>query len=415
MRVVYRAMSPAGSKLRSTPEGPRQPRARVVAAAAVGVLALYAVIGGGPATAESVPQPDGREVPPAATAPGAGPWRVLAPPVPTDRRSTLADADPVGTSSAWAAGWIAASPGDGDFPRRPLVVRLVGDRWVSTDLTDVDAGGEYERGVAAAGPSEAWLAGMDGDGVVTRRWNGTTWTRVPFGLTADEGGWLESGRIAAAPGRAWLITTGIFDGYSHSRVAAWDGSAWTWLPDVTETYGDLYDIDAAGRDAVWVVGGSFDKGFALQWNGTRWVDRLPGRSDLNLLRLHVVSRNSVWVYGERTGGPQVEHVLLHWNGTRWTERVVPGGVFSGGVTATTDGAVWVVARGDVPDRTRYLRYSSGSGFRAVDGPARTDAFSVQVADLVTLPGRGEPLMVGQAHVLGAPAAAASEARRAGAL
>jgi hypothetical protein len=399
MRVVYGAMSATRSK----PGSPPPSRARVAVAAA-GVLALYAVIGGGPATAESS----------VAAAPGAGPWRILAPPVPTDRRSSLVDADPVGTSSAWAAGWVAESAGDGDAPRRPLVVRLVGDRWVPTDLTDVDAGGEYERGVAAAGPAEAWLAGMDGNGVVTRRWNGTTWTRVPFGLTADEGGWLEAGRIAAVPGRAYLITTGIFDGYSHGRVATWNGTAWTWLPDVTTTYGDLYDIDAAGRDAVWVVGGSFEKGFALQWNGTRWVDRLPGRADLNLLRLHVASRNSVWVYGERTGGPEVENVLLHWNGTRWTERVVPDGLVSGGVTATSDGAAWVVARGEVPDRTRYLRFT-GSGFRAVDGPARTDAFGVQVGDLVTLPGRGEPLMVGQAAVLGAPAAAASEARRAGAL
>lgn len=366
---------------------------RVGAAAAVGAaLAAQAVLTGAPAAAQG------------------GAWRVLPPPVPNDRRSSLSDADAIGATSAWAAGVVSTSAGDATYPSQPLVLRLNGGRWVSTQVADIDPTGEYVRGVAAAGSGDGWLAGEDSNGIVTRRWNGSSWNRVPFGLRADEDGYLQPGRITAAGGRAWMITTGIFGGYSHGRVAAWTGSAWQWLPDITTTYGDLYDIDAAAANAVWAVGGSFDRGLVYQWNGSRWIDRLPGRADLNLVNVRVVNRNNVWVSGQRRSDDGFDNVLLNWNGSAWSEHVAPETSFGGGLTVTSDGAVWQPARGEYPDRAGYLRYTRSGGFQTVYGPERPDAFGVTVNDLVTVPVQAEPLMVGTVSVLGSPTAATTEAR-----
>src|SRR5688572_32939344 len=117
-----------------------------LAAVGGGTLVITVALGGAPAGAALQ------------AAPGTGQWQVVQAPVPTDRRSGLVDADPLGTSSAWAAGWTALSAGDGDHPRRPLALRLAGNRWVATRIADVDTGGESTAGIATASANDAWMS-----------------------------------------------------------------------------------------------------------------------------------------------------------------------------------------------------------------------------------------------------------------
>ena len=348
---------------------------------------------------------------PALAAVPDGRWRRPATPVPTDRISSLVAADAVNAASLWATGYVTAGTQPADYPVSTLALRWAGGAWTPTTVADpvTGNGGESGRSVAAAGASDGWLVSQAWDVPVVRRWNGTEWRRVPFDLLDDDGLPVQLGKVDAAGGRAWVIATGIFDEISSTRVAAWDGAAWSWLPDLGFAYGDLTDSVALARNDVWFVGGGFDGGLVFQWNGRRWVDRLPARPDLNLTHVTATAADDVWVSGDRLVGEQWGPVLMHWDGVAWSEVAVPAQLTTSGVTAGP-GGVWLAATPTRADRSRYLHYD-GAEFTVVDGPARPDAFSVDVEDLVTLPGRAEPFAVGSVEVLGQPERAMTEIRR----
>ena len=359
------------------------------------VVAALAVGAGVPALAAV---PDGR-------------WHRPGTPVPAGRLSSLLAADLINAGTLWATGYVTAGAQPADYPVSTLAMRWAGGAWTPTTVADpvTENGGESGRSVAAAGASDGWLVSQAWDVPVVRRWNGTEWRRVPFDLLDDGGNPVQLGTVDAAGGRAWVIATGIFDDISSTRVAAWDGTAWSWLPDLGFAYGDLTDVAALARNDVWFVGGGFDGGLVYQWNGRRWVDRLPARPDLSLSKVTATAANDVWVTGDRLVGEEWGPVLLHWDGDAWTEVAVPAQLTTAGIAAAP-GGVWLSAVPTRADRSRYLHYD-GTEFTVVEGPAWRDAFSVDVEDVVTLPGRAEPFAVGSVEVLGRPERAMTEVRR----
>lgn len=338
-------------------------------------------------------------------------------PLPTNLSAQFAAADVTGGTSAWAVGSIWAAPGRLS-PNRPLAMRWSNGQWTETTVPDVSTEGSGEKAlsVATAGPRDAWMSGEDTGGLVIRRWNGSAWNRVPFGLTDDDGR-LEGNAVAAAGGRAWVTVTGTFGGQLQSRVAAWTGRGWTYLPNVDGVAWFLNEIEAAGRDAVWVAGNSNGRRASLhQWNGSRWIDRLPDRSDLQITDLKVVSRTNVWVMAQSRVPAPGEYgtpVLLHWNGRSWTERTVPDLTGTGPLSVASGNEVWMV--GQRPEgpagQTAYVRFTR-SGFESVPGPDRGSApQSVVIRELLTLPGTAVPFGVGQQTTSPYTTAAVAELRR----
>jgi hypothetical protein len=342
-------------------------------------------------------------------------WRSVPVPVPGGVTSTLESAAPDGANSAWAVG--STAPADAVAGRTPLALHWAGDRWVNTAVPGASTGpfGEREQSIAADGPSNTWMLGSDDVGTVVRRWDGSAWRLVPTGLTGTDDNPFEGAVVAAAGGRAWLAGSANFNGEIRGRVAAWDGSRWSYLPEIGFQYGYLSDIDASGPRNVWTVG-NYDRPYVYQWNGSAWVDRLPGRSNLYVLNVEVVGPGDVWVKGEELpeGTSEWVQVLLHWNGHTWTEQRAPGeAAEAGGMAVDPDGSVWTVAVGDRPDRASYLHWSGGTVTKE-NGPVRRNTFNTTVNGLISVPGRAQPLAVGSYQALGSPVTAMTEARVVGA-
>lgn len=342
--------------------------------------------------------------------PPGGRWQVVPVPVPGDGISHLLDADQAGPSSAWAVGyahWARGVP----YPHRPIVVRWAGGRWVSTTFSDAGTGEEWEqpRGVAADGADQAWLVTDRAEGgflvPAVRRWDPTSrvWTRVPYALRDDNGNYATINGITAADDAVWMLVSGVFDGDTTTRAATWDGAAWVYLPDLPVT-GYFADIDASGRDNIWVTSyaGTF------QWDGARWVDRAPG--GVQLWSPQVRAANDIWARGSRDVNGSLVRLLVHWDGTGWSEYPIGDVGTLYGPVVDAAGDIWLVDGSGKPDRSGYLRFT-GSAFEHGEGPVRRNGISITIRDVVTLPGLAEPLAIGSATVLGSPETATSELRR----
>jgi hypothetical protein len=192
-------------------------------------------------------------------------------------------------------------------------------------------------GVWARAQDDAWAVGYGG---TVLRWNGTSWTARPTGLTTFLQGafgtsvndvWFsgEQGKIlhwdgenlaaVAAPTTAALI--GLWGAAANdlwavgdtAAIVHWNGTAWSLVPSPAAATETLSRVWGAAANDVWIVG---TNGTILHWNGTAWSLVASGTTQW----LHGVwgtSSTNVWAAGE--GG-----VTLHWDGTSWTQ--VPSGV-----------------------------------------------------------------------------------------
>jgi hypothetical protein len=140
-----------------------------------------------------------------------------------------------------------------------------------------------------------------GDGGVVLRYNGTSWSRMTTGTTAQLN-------------RVWgSSATNVYAATSTGRLLRYDGTSWSFVAGV-QAPGALWSVWGSSATNVYAVG---DGGIVFRYNGTSWQRvRLPRRDVLY----------AVWGTGASNvyvGGGS--GVLYRFDGTAWTpEKALAG-------------------------------------------------------------------------------------------
>ncbi|MFI6738520.1 hypothetical protein ACIBI9_36825 [Nonomuraea sp. NPDC050451] len=141
--------------------------------------------------------------------------------------------------------------------------------------------------------------------------------------------------LAKGPKDAWAagFEDGAEDEYGVPVLAHWSGSAWTRVP-VENSDLRVRAFDVAGRDDIWLVGGS---GVVSHWDGRVWTEQRPfgvaedyWPNDVAAAKGHAV------IVGSSAGGG----FGLEWDGTKFELIQQVDGVFTS--VALDDGHVWAV-------------------------------------------------------------------------
>ncbi|MFE7841430.1 hypothetical protein ACFU53_36865 [Streptomyces sp. NPDC057474] len=170
--------------------------------------------------------------------------------------------------------------------------------------------------VAATASDDIWVAG---DGFLLHD-DGTGWQRRP--MPASSGDSVHGARFDAVDSGGFLLTASEKDGNAR-RMARWDGTRWTALPELPGSR--AMDVRAFAADDIWVLDG---KTGVYHWNGTRWTATdLP----VTVTALDGVAPDDLWAVGhhyphgpdERLGLPGAQPAAMHWDGHVWSRIPVP--------------------------------------------------------------------------------------------
>jgi hypothetical protein len=159
------------------------------------------------------------------------------------------------------------------------------------------------------------------------QWNGSAWSALGSGIVNSFSPSNTTVATLAVYGGE-LYAGGLFDtagGSSVSNIARWNGSAWSAV-------GAGLDAEALGMlvfGGVLFVGGSFTSAggtgvaFVASWNGSSWSNASSGNAYAPVNAF--VSHSSVLHMGAGAGGGGVQT----WNGSAWTDigAISGGGVF----------------------------------------------------------------------------------------
>ena len=270
------------------------------------------------------------------------------------------DPPPAITATSDRDVWIAGTAAVGEANAQTLIAH-----WNGTALSRAASpnpgtppGDNLLSGVSAAGPDDAWAAGLysvydttyhtSQSYPLTEHWNGRAWTQVaaaqpgagngsPSPLAEFNAVTTVSGGDAWAVGSDEVQSTPVPNERQVPLAEHWNGHAWQVSPTRDDGNADqLYAVSAAGPDDVWAVGryGNPTKTLTEHWNGVRWTiapSPSPGRvedgkADGVLVGVAVVSPRDAWAVGSYVSGPGARKPLalaLHWNGNSWRQVAVP--------------------------------------------------------------------------------------------
>jgi len=163
------------------------------------------------------------------------------------------------------------------------------------------------------------------------RWNGTAWSQVGAGLASQV---LALAAFDAGNGPA-LYAGGTFtsaNGTTYNRLARWTGSSWATVGGGANATVRAFAAFDDGVAAKLVVGGSFTQvGGSLSasriaaWDGSAWSALGSGVSGGSTIQVNALAADNLdgtptlYVGGRFTsaGGGTVNHVAA-WNGTGWS-------------------------------------------------------------------------------------------------
>jgi len=161
-------------------------------------------------------------------------------------------------------------------------------------------------------PPEGWLSlrsiwGLSasdiysvGDGGMILHYNGTAWSTMVSGTTANLSGvWGSAGDDMYAVGKGGLILH--YDGIS-------------WSPMASGVTTDLNDVWGSSADTIYAVGVA---NTIVRYDGVSWSAMgAPTSAGSNLLGVHGSSANCAYAVGTTSGYSGIG-VLLHYHGTDW--------------------------------------------------------------------------------------------------
>jgi hypothetical protein len=250
--------------------------------------------------------------------------------------------------------------------------------------------------IAGSSPTDVWAVGnylpdaansnQDATLTFAEHYDGKTWTVV---RTPNAGPNFNSFYgLAAAGGQAWAVGMRLNAQFEdRALVEAWNGHQWSIAdtPQPGSVRDMLFGAAALPRTDVWVVGDEEGKNhifetLAEHYDGTKWtVTRTPdpGTSGNHLYAVYAASRNDVWAVGQRLDGRTPDQALVeHWDGDRWSVVSLPASVSKDvlldGVTATSDGQVYVVGEANSPaggGRPLIEHFAPGHGWHVEHLPA----------------------------------------------
>ncbi|MBO2455506.1 hypothetical protein J4573_51105 [Actinomadura barringtoniae] len=200
--------------------------------------------------------------------------------------------------------------------------------------------------VEAAGPSDVWIAGAQGQVAIPQPTGGVLWTPGnPVVRRLKDGAWHEY-PLDGWPG--WAQVTGLSQSGDDvfvtgpsdpPYVARFDG---TRFKPVSLPAGARRVYVRPGPGGTWAVSGQWHDRALLRWvDGAFQKVELPAGYLLH--DVVAVGPNDVWAVGRQGEGDATRPASLHWNGKTWTSYPVPDLGFYDSlyqVFATSSGEVW---------------------------------------------------------------------------
>jgi hypothetical protein len=161
--------------------------------------------------------------------------------------------------------------------------------------------------LAAVAADDIWAVG-GGQRTIIEHWDGTQWTIVPGGEDP-----ARETRLAAVTALAaddvWAAGQ-FFDELDngHTLIQHWDGTRWTVVPSPDAGDSFLFGIAAVTPHDIWAVGwGTNPYPLVEHWDGLQWSLSPAGTAGGGLYTVAVVNATDLWVAGQDSAGPFIEH------------------------------------------------------------------------------------------------------------
>lgn len=242
-------------------------------------------------------------------------WNIVPSPSPGADGNVLDAISYVSSGDIWAVGSTVparSSP-------QPLLLHWNGKNWTEKPA-DILEGVAVANGVAAIAANDVWAVGSRGvEGrMLMLHWDGTRWSLVQ-GTPALELRPLQAAAVAG-PSDVWAVGSSPSIKTTTTLTMHWDGKSWVQVP--SPNWGTLSDgqltkpvfenagfvaVSAASSNDVWAVGSwgdsvyghSYQRPFALHWDGTVWtveLDAIPFGERASLKAV-AAFKGEVWTLG----------------------------------------------------------------------------------------------------------------------
>ncbi|RDI34597.1 hypothetical protein [Lentzea flaviverrucosa] len=355
------------------------------------------------ALAFSVAVVAGTAVPAAAAEPA---WRLASIPQ-SKATSNLWDVAAVDARNAWAVGFEGYDPDQQYTTGDPMMLRWNGTRWSRTSLPVVQGRVSFQR-VAASSARDVWVKGApwspDGNVTLIWRYNGRTWTEVPYPPGATPGT-LSIRDMSVVDGHAWLVG-------HHGNAPVfheWTGSSWREHQPPAEcvtgggflNFCTINAVKAFASDDVWAAGHGMWNGFTgpllFHWNGTAWRAVQVGlnQQQVTLQSLDGTSSRDIWAVGDG-GGMGSANVVVRGDGTTWQTVSGLNTPATPAVAVGANGTPWVIGR--IPQA--FFGSHGPAGWTITPAPAPPGSFGTNYNAITAVPGTNRLIAVGYADLPG---------------
>ncbi len=239
------------------------------------------------------------------------------------------------------------------------VAKWNGTAWSSLGTGPANGVNGSVTALAIAGNGNVYAGGYfaQAGGVAASRvakWNGTAWSPLGTGIN----GASSFIRALAIAGNGDVYVGGYFTqagGSAANNVARWDGTAWRSLGTgaANGLNGTAFALAIASSGEVYVGGGFIEVGgtpanYLARWNGSAWSTVGTGASNGTngtVYALTIAGNGDLYVGGAfpRVGGSVVANNVARWDGTAWS----PLGTGPANGASNVVHAVAVAGNGDV--------------------------------------------------------------------
>ncbi|NNE42578.1 MAG: hypothetical protein HKN12_00070, partial [Gemmatimonadetes bacterium] len=115
------------------------------------------------------------------------------------------------------------------------------------------------------------------------------------------------------------ISWGVGNASQHGMIFHWDGTAWSHVPNPTETIDnvDLHTVAAIATDDVWVAGDDTNGPLFMHWDGSSWTIVPSPPTTGTIQHLAPISSDDIWAVDSAWQLPSVGK-YYHWNGSAWS-------------------------------------------------------------------------------------------------
>jgi hypothetical protein len=233
--------------------------------------------------------------------------------------------------------------------------------------------GSSVDGLAASGPRDAWAVESchspcrSADGLILRRWNGSTWQPRPQPAIARHTGDAEP-QLAMPPGSSvlWGVYE-LYDGKLRASAVRWTGGSWA-AASVFPAGTIVTTLIAPSPSSAWVFGGRGPQ-FAYHYNGKTWSGAPSPNPGFFSARVVARSASDIWALS--IGG---RLAISRWNGRRWVGQALPAmpsaadSILGGGIVASGRVDIWGYGYSSIRTGANWLVHWNGKSWSNVKVP-----------------------------------------------